>query len=228
MQQRPELFRLHDYSVDKILREGDAHKARLIRAWKDGEVFVLKDLSPMRPVFRWLYGRRILAREAAVMAGLAGTGLAPELRGRHGPDLIAFDFVETNRRKNYLRKKIEPERMPRVLASLEDAVLRLHAAGYLHFDLRQRKNILVLPDDRVVLIDFESSRRVGTGWLGQRILVRLFGRVDRGAVLKWRARFLPQQVSPEERARVDRYARWRRFWPGKRVGRWLRGLFGAT
>lgn len=225
MQKCPELFRFHDYSVDQILREGNPHKPRLLRAWRGDQVVVLKDISHTGRLFRWLYGRRSLAREVRVMEALSGTGLVPAARGRIGKDTIAFDFVYTGRRKDYLRKKIEPDRMPGILDDLTSAVDRFHAAGFLHFDLRQRKNILVDADDRVVLIDFESSRRVGTGWIGQRILVPLLGRVDRAAVLKWRSRFLPESLTDRERESVSGYARWRRLWPAKRIGRWLRDRF---
>lgn len=225
MQRRPELFRFHDYSVDKVLRQGSPHKARILRAWRDDQVYVLKDISQTRAFFRLLYGRRSLAREVRVMERLQGTGLVPTAGPRLGPDAIAFEFVQTGRCKNYLRKKIGRKRMSRVLATLGDAVTKFHAAGFLHFDLRQRKNILVHADDRIVLIDFESSRRVGTGWFGQRVLVPLFGRIDRGAVLKWRSRFLPESLSEQERRTVDGYSHWRRLWPAKRIGRWLRGCF---
>ncbi|MFJ3196802.1 class III lanthionine synthetase LanKC [Streptomyces griseoviridis] len=52
-------------------------------------------------------------------------------------------------------------RCERVLARTEEAMDRLHAAGYLFVDVSPG-NLLVAEDDTVRLIDFESAHRIGT------------------------------------------------------------------
>lgn len=211
------------YSVDGIHRAGAAYKARIVRARRGDLACIIKDLTPMRPLFRWLYGRRMLRREAAMLEKLAGFAAAPRLVERIGRDAIAVERVAT--RYKYLRKKIPPAAMPGVLAALGEAVAGLHRRGIVHLDLRQRKNILVPADDRVVLIDFESARDLGTGFLGRRVLMPLLGRIDRAAVLKWRVKFTPDQVSEEERRRLRRHDALKRLWPWKALGRLLRRCF---
>jgi predicted Ser/Thr protein kinase len=214
------------YSIDRICRAGDAHKARILFGRRDGVACVIKDLAPMRPLFRALYGRRMLAREARALEALSACSITPRLVERISADAIAVERIAT--KYKYLRSKIPAEVMPGVLRALDRAVEELHSRGFVHFDLRQRKNILVPNDRAVVLIDFESSRNLGRGWFGRRVLMPMLSGIDRAAVLKWKAKFAPEMLSTADRRRAERYAAWKRLWPWKRLGRWLRRQANAS
>lgn len=218
----PELPSFDGYVVRKVKRDGAVHKGRVSIARKDGVVCVVKDLGTMRPSFRWLFGRRNLAREARALEKLADFEGAPRLIERISKDAIAIEFVPTLHK--YLRDKIPRSQLPAILRSFEETVARLHARGFVHLDLRQRKNVLVPAADRVILIDFESSRDL-SGPVG-RLLLPWLARVDRAAVLKWKVKFTPELCTPAEIAKVARYASWKRVWPWKKLGRVARRWFG--
>ncbi|MFH0947232.1 MAG: lipopolysaccharide kinase InaA family protein [Planctomycetota bacterium] len=215
-----DLTTLGGYSIDKVCREGGTYKARVLFGHLGGTPCVIKDLSPMRPLLRMLYGRRMLGREARALELLAAFPWTPRLIERISPDAIAVERIKS--KYKYLRSKIPREVLPAVLTALEQAVADLHRNGFVHLDLRQRKNILVPTDQSVALIDFESSRNLGRGHFGQKILLPLFGWIDRAAVLKWKAKFAPEMLTTEDLRRAERYALWKLLWPWKRFGRWLR------
>jgi predicted Ser/Thr protein kinase len=203
------------YVLDGEIRSGAFYKARIVRgrrgpdAARASEPCVIKDLSPLRAPFR-VYARRMLEREARILERLHDSWVAPRLLERISRDAIAIEFVESD----YLRKRIrrKPHRMARVLAAFERAVDELHRRGIAHLDLRQRKNVLVKPDDSVVLIDFESAWDLARMPLLRRLLEPLLFRIDRNAVLKWKVKFAPELATADERRRVQRYYRWKRLW----------------
>jgi RIO-like serine/threonine protein kinase len=212
--------RFGEYDVEAVLAPGDRHKARVMLARRGEQRCVIKDLSRMRPLFRWFYGRRMLAREARALDRLAGFESVPRLVERLSKDALVTEFIPAI----YLRKSLPVRRKPAVLRAFRDVVSQLHERGVVHLDLRQRKNVLVLPDDRVVLIDFESALVLGDrgvrGWLRDRLAP-----IDRSAVLKWRAKYTPNSLTRDERKALERHRRWQRVWVLKDIGRFLRGLF---
>ncbi|MFG0315794.1 MAG: hypothetical protein ACF8XB_00870 [Planctomycetota bacterium JB042] len=219
----PDLPSFDGFVVRKVKRDGAVHKGRVSIAERDGVVCVVKDLGPMRPILRRLYGRRNLAREARALERLADFPGTPRLLRRISKDAIAVEFVRTLHK--YLRDKIPREQLPAILRSFEETVAALHARGFVHLDLRQRKNVLVPTADRVVLIDFESSRDL-SGPIARRLLLPWLARIDRAAVRKWKVKLAPEICSPEEIEAVARYGRWKRVWPWKRLGRIVRRWFG--
>jgi predicted Ser/Thr protein kinase len=216
----PQPVTLHGYVVEAVLRHGDPHKSRVLLAHKDGQRVVIKDLSPMRPFFRTLFGRRMLRREARALDALRGHSGVPRLIERIGDDALAIEFFTAM----YLRKSLANERKPRVLKAFAKAVTALHERGVVHLDLRQRKNILVTQDDRVILIDFESALVCGRGWFG-RALTALFSPIDRSAVIKWQTRFVPMMLSQADRNREARWRFLKKLWFVKGAARRIRVLF---
>lgn len=175
--------------------------------------------------YRTLFGRGMLRREVRALERLAATGLVPRVIEWVTRDAVAIEYIEGgNARKGYLRKRIGAERMPRVLAALGQAVSVLQAHGVIHLDLRQRKNILVLADDSVRLIDFESSWHLGDGLLGRRVLMPMLGWIDRSAALKWKSRLAPAAMTESDWRRVRMQRLTRLGWPFKRVAKALRRL----
>lgn len=220
----PDLLRTRGFTVGATLRHGAAYKARVMEVTRDGKRFIAKDLGAMHPLFRALFGRRVLRHEAALLEHLIESGVVPRLVERIGQDTIVLELVEGGplRKKNKLRPR---SRIETVLRSLAHAVETLHRHGVSHLDLRNRRNILVTGDDRVVLVDFESGRRVDRGMFG-RLLRSLLVEVDRQSVLEWRHRLAPTGLTPEDLDARRRYRSWKKFWFVKKLGKRVRRLFG--
>lgn len=210
------------YRTVRVLRHGAVHKARVLEARRGEQHCVIKDLAPMHPMLRALYGRRMLEREARVLERLDGLDEVPRLVERISRDAIAIQFVG----RRLLNKKMARRPQPILLQRLEDAVAALHARGVVHLDLRQRRNIIVKRDLRIRLLDFESAWDLSSGLLRRRLLFPLLARVDRAAVLKWRYQLGKDALSRDQRRRVKRYYVWKRVWLFKKIGRRVRRLFG--
>lgn len=215
---------LKGYEIEGVQRPGAIHKGRVLLGRKGDQECVIKDLSPMLPFYRILFGRRNLRREARVLEELHDFPGSPLLVERISRDAIAIARVPTIYK--YLRTKIPRRYLPRVLDAFEATVKALHERGYVHLDLRQRKNVLIPDHDQVVLVDFESCRRF-TGPLGRNLIFPFLARIDRAAVLKWRAKMAPETLDSGQMRCVRRYRVWKVFWPWKRLGKGMRRLLGS-
>jgi len=90
-----------------------------------------------------------------------------------------------------------------------------------HLDLHQKLNALIDAEGRAWVIDLGQGLDCSRGAL-RRLLFPALARIDRNAVLKFRARYAPDTLDPARRDRlVARYRESRDHWL-KRLGRRLR------
>jgi predicted Ser/Thr protein kinase len=207
----------------RVIHPGSATKASvLVIEWEQGPVLI-KDVRPLHALVRATYGRGVLRREERALAALAGAPGVPRLLGRIDQDALAIEYLEAEP----LRRNLGPERLRRACIALGPRVDELHARGVVHLDLRQKRNILVDAAGEVFLIDFQSAMVLAPGgWRG--FLLRILAPLDRGAVLKFRARYVPDLLSDAERARARRARLLGRLWIFHRFGPLLRWLFGRS
>lgn len=177
----------------------------------DGRL-VLRDYAARPWLVRSTWGRVSIAREAAAYRRLQGVEGVPRFVGT--PDacslLISFVVGETLVRRN-CRRDVGYE----LFLHLESLLAEIHARGVAHGDVR-RKNIIVTPDRKPCLIDFETAVIRGplTGWL-----FRTVAGIDMARALKIRGEAFARRLTDEERARLRS--------PGLllRGGRFLRRTF---
>jgi len=182
----------------------------------EGRRFVVKDVRPMHPWARHLYGRRVLRREERALAALAGVAGIPGLLGRIDRDALALEFVDAEP----IRRDLDAGRLHRACEQLAERIAAMHARGVVHLDLRQKRNVLVDARGDVTLVDFQSAWVLRPGSIG----VRLLAPFDRSAVLKYRWRYAPELLDEAERRRARRSERLGRFWIFNRFGPLLRFL----
>lgn len=99
--------------------------------------------------------RVLLARERRALEALEGLDGVPSLerdpRWGAGRDVLVRDFLEG-------RALHEAERLPRdFFEHLAALARRLHERGVCHNDLHKEQNVLVRPDGRPALIDFQLA-----------------------------------------------------------------------
>jgi hypothetical protein len=204
-----------------VIHAGSATKSSVRVVATGGQRLLVKDVRPLHPLLRTIYGRRVLRREERALAALEGTAGVPRLLGRVDVDAIAMEYLDAEP----LRRDLGRERLEAALAKLGERVDALHERGVVHLDLRQRRNVLVGPAGEVFLVDFQSALVLGRGGMGG-VLLRWLARFDRGGVLKFKARYAPQLLTAAE-LRVARRQRWLgRLWIFHRFGPMLRWLFG--
>ena len=204
------------------IHPGSPTKAALRVVELSGRRLVVKDVRPLHPWVRALYGRWVLRREERALRWLDGTPGVRRLLARIDEDAIALEHVDGEP----LRRQLGAERIARACERLGPRVAELHRRGAVHLDLRQKRNILVDAQGEVFLVDFQSALLFPAGGVGGWLLRRLRW-VDENAVLKFRARYAPQLLTDAERARARRQRWLGRLWIFHRFGPLLRAVFGG-
>jgi serine/threonine protein kinase len=157
------------------------------RADSDGEPRIVRDAGPARPWVRWL-ARRLLSREARVLAAMTGIDGVPQL--------LRADPVRLER--SYLAgvaMQVAKPRDPAYFRSAARLLRRLHSIGVVHNDLAKEPNLLVCDDGSPAFVDFQL------GWYAPR-RGRLFRRLayeDLRHLLKHKRSYCPQYLTQRER-----------------------------
>ena len=207
----------------RLLHPGSSTKAAIVVVEGPDGPRLMKDVSVMHPLVRWIYGRRVLLREERALTALYGMVGVPKLYGRIDSDALLMEFITGET----LRRQFDKPRLTKACVALADRVASLHERGVVHLDLRQKHNVLVDAEGGVVLIDFQSALVLGhSGWRG--LLLRLLAPLDRMAVLKHRARYVPEGLDANDRKRARRMHRLGQLWIFHRLGPLLRALFGGS
>lgn len=181
-------------------------KPRVYRVEGPGGPFILKDAAGLSgPGAVW--ARVTLRREARALQRLAGLPFVPDIVARPDARSLAVTLIDA---WPLDRAQFRSHGRP-IADRLMAAVRAMHARGVYHLDLRHRSNVLVAADGTPHLVDFGAATVPGP--LGRLLFGRLMARVDELAVLKYVARFMPEELTAEEARRLIRGAFWRRMWP---------------
>lgn len=188
---------------------GEASEPRLLKADLFGQIAVA-DLNGVACVVRDTTGarwwtkalaRRLAAREAKALRALAGVADVAQLRGWDGKILMRSWIPGAP-----LQQVGAAD--PRFFDALRRLVVRLHRRNVVHNDLAKQPNVLVQPDGRPALVDFQLAavhRRRGR-WF------RLCGREDLRHLLKHKRRYFEPLLTPRERAILARPSGPARVW----------------
>ena len=207
-------------ATERVLRPASGAKPAILLVRSGGRRVIVKDFSECSGFTRRFYARWLVGRETRVYARLAGMPGVPAFRGRLDAFAFAVDYIEGATLKDLPHSDIPAA----AFAELATLIRSLHARGVIHFDCRQKTNVVLTPDGRPHLVDFASAVCVGTGWLGQRLLVPLLGWADWSGMRKLKARYRPETVTPED-ARTVRQAAWLGWlWPPTLLRRLARRL----
>ena len=197
----------------ELLREGRIANARVLRVGVGGAEWTVKDFASRPWWVRNLLGRWLLRRELRALRRLAGIDGVPAAAFRVDAHAIAARFVPGAT----LDKAPREQMTERFFLDLEALFRRVHARGLVHLDSRGSSNLLVTPDGRPAVIDFQAA--LSTAWLPGP-LRRLLERIDLGGVYKNWLRHAPASLDEARRAEYERSTRLRRLWIG-------RGYFGV-
>ena len=156
----------------------------------------------------WI-GKLLARRETAMYQRMSGVDGVPRLIGRVGPTGMMHEFIPGHPLAR--REKVGDAFFPQLAKLLGQA----HSRHMAYVDLNKRQNILIGDDGRPYLIDFQISLYLPpTGWSGFlpfRWLLTRFQRADWYHMLKHKRRLRPDQMTPDETARVQRLSIWIRL-----------------
>jgi hypothetical protein len=195
--------------------EGDG-AARLYRYELPTGPAVLKEWKPRPRLLRW-WAALLMRREIRHYRLLRGCPGIPEYLGHEGSVALLIRYVDATP----IHRKMAPALLRAGLDDLERVLQGVHARRFVHLDAHQKLNALIDAGGHAWLVDLGQGLDCSRGWLRRAIFPRLV-RVDREAVLKFRARYAPDTLDPAQRDRlVARFSERRERWP-KRFGRALR------
>lgn len=167
------------YSIEKALHFSNGGGIYLARENEAGERIVLREARPFAALEE--NGQDAVARlahEAAVLKDLSGLDFVPSFHGTFTSwehHFLAEEYIEGDTLWDFMAKRNPAIRgrmtaesaagyaneVAGILDQLESAVTQLHKRGYVFADLHP-KNIIVRPDGRVALVDFELCYRPDT------------------------------------------------------------------
>lgn len=201
-----------------VLKDEGEGAARLRRFDLPRGRVVLKEWRPRGRLMRW-WARILMRREIRHYRLLDGCRGIPRYLGHEGDEALLIEYVDGQP----IRRQLPRQLLLAGLDDLEAVITGLHARRFVHLDLHQKLNALIDGEGRAWLIDLGQGLDCSRGVL-RRLIFPALARVDRNAVLKFRARYAPDTFHPDERERlVARHAVRRERWP-KRIGRALRRL----
>lgn len=187
-----------DDDVPRVLKSDEL--GHVLLADYRGQRAICRDIGPARWWAR-PFARRAAAREARVLARLAGLPGVPELLFWDGRRLW----------RSYIEAAPMQEAMPRGRDYYRDAMrllAQLHRHDVVHNDLAKEPNWLVTPEGAPALIDFQLAwRRPRRGRL-----FRLLAREDIRHLLKHKRTYCPQALNARQRRILATPAAHSRLW----------------
>lgn len=204
----------------QVLRVGTASRAEVAVYRLADDAIVVKDCISMSPLLRLVFGRRVQKREIGIYRRLADVPGIPVFRGRIDQNAFAMEFIEGDT----MARGLDPDRLEKAFLTLDAVLDALHERRVVHLDLKQKRNVIVRPDGRAAVIDFESALYFAPRSPGS-ILFRFLKGRDRAGLLKFKAKYAPALLTPEEARKARRESMFSRFWPFKLLVRQLRRPF---
>ncbi|NLF99419.1 MAG: serine/threonine protein kinase [Lentisphaerae bacterium] len=187
------------------------HKGRWCNAdcWRvmAGDEWFVKDFSNRPLLLRGTLGIWMTRRECAFLQRIEAGGYTPAATRRLDRFALAQRFVPSRALKTFAPGELPPA----FFARLETQVRDMHRRQVVHLDLRNANNILVTPDGKPVLIDFQSA--ISTRRLPTR-LRKVLERLDLSGIYKHWARLAPESLgAPREKILLWqlRVRKWWRF-----------------
>ena len=209
----PERGELAD-AIVSVLRTGRRGNADLYIVDLGDGPLVVKDFAAKSWLVR-LLGRVQIVHECGAYQWLDGVEGLPRFIGRIDRYALAIERIDatqlTYASSRYSAGTRHLEGLRRVL----DSFL---TRGFAHLDLRGRRNVLIRPDGRIVVLDLAGALWFRPGGFWHRLLSPLISWNHKNTLFKWKVLLAPHALSEDERASLQRFRRLQRLWVFNRKG----------
>jgi len=166
-----------------------------------GRRAVVKEFTSNGPVYRNLIGRFLIWRESKAYRKLKGLDGVPELYGVVGGTAIIIEEIQGRYLENIEKELTLPSSF---FLELEKLIEEIHLRGVAHCDLKRAPNILLGSNCRPYIVDWASAiSRDEFRLFPLDMIYRRFLIDDRLAVIKLKLRHLPDEVTDEQRKRLE-------------------------
>ena len=201
-------------SVLSVLRSKRRRNADLFVVDAGDGALVVKDFSG-KSWWTRLLGRMQTAHECRAYRCLDGMHGIPRFIGRIDSHALAIErVVATQLTYAANRYSAGARHLDRLRIILED----FQARGFVHLDLRGRRNVMIRPDGEIVVLDLAGSLWFRPGSFWHRLLRPLTEANHRNTLFKWKVLLTPESLSEGERASLHRFRRLQRVWFFNRKG----------
>lgn len=198
------------YETTGLIRKNDGFDPELsVVKLSDGRTGIIKDFRKCTFLMRCFTGEWLLNREEFVLGKLAGIEGVPNVILRADKNAMIYEYIPDTRPIHKFR---EGELPAAVYEKLTGIVKAIHDRGVIHFDLRQKRNILISRDMRVYVVDFATSFYFRLNSAHQRRLFGLFKNVDKSALLKIKNRLFRADMTEAEKEFLRKFLLWRSMW----------------
>jgi len=193
------------------------HKPEIRLYEVEGARFVVKDGAGIHAFIKLLMSRRTQRKEVEVYKRLQGVAGVPGLLGVLDRDAFCIEFIEGET----LARGLGPKRLEPAIEDLGRVIAAIHDRRVVHLDLKQKRNVVVKPDNTVAVIDFQSA----ICFKNIRFFFALLKQRDIAGLIKFKGRYLPDLLTPSESKRYDKEKLLAKLWPFTHLTRFLRRLF---
>lgn len=201
-------------SVVSVLRTGRRGNADLYIIDRGDGPLVVKDFSAKSWLVR-LLGRLQIVHECRAYEWLEGIEGIPRFVGRIDRYALAIRRVEATQ-LTYASSRYSAG--SRHLANLRRVLDRFLERGFVHLDLRGRRNVMIRPDGRIVVLDLAGALWFRPDGFWHRLLSPLIAWNHSNTLFKWKVLLAPQTLSRAERKSLQRFRRLQRLWLFNRKG----------
>lgn len=186
----------------KILRPSSSTRPTIWLVEENGVKLVVKDFSRNRCLYKNLFGRLLIWREAKAYRRLRGLKGIPRCYGVLEGLALVTEFVEG---KTLKQMEKEGNLSPLFFERLKELIDSFHMRGIAHCDLKRTPNILVSRGEQPYILDWAASIFASECKIFP--LTKIYKRLlrdDDMALIKMKLRHIPQHVTKHEKAMYER------------------------
>jgi hypothetical protein len=200
--------------VATVLRSQRRRNADLFVIDSPGDMMVIKDFSK-KSWWTRLLGRMQVAHECRAYRWLGNMPGLPRFIGRIDRHALAIEKVEVTQ-LTYAANRYSAG--ARHLEGLTAILKEFRSRGFVHLDLRGRRNVMIRPDGEIVVLDLAGAVWFRPDGFWFKLFRPLIVANDLNTLFKWKVLLTPDSLTEPERASLRRFRRLQRAWFFNRKG----------
>jgi hypothetical protein len=201
-------------AISTVLRSQRRRNADLFVVHTPASAMVVKDFSGKSWWTRFL-GRMQIAHECRAYEWLGDTPGVPRFYGRIDRHALAVEKVEVTQLTYAANRYSDGHRH---LENLTSVLKEFRSRGFIHLDLRGRRNVMLRSDGEILVLDLAGAVWLKPESLWFRLLLPLIRANDRNTLFKWKVLLTPDRLTSREKASLRRFRRLQRIWFFNRKG----------
>jgi predicted Ser/Thr protein kinase len=169
--------------------------------------WVVKDCSVCHPLIRNTVGRFLFYREIRALQRLKNLKSIPGPIVTPRKWTLAYPYIAGKTLRESIKNQDHIK--DSFFEKLEELVIKMHQQGVAHLDIRNRRNIIITPQNEPVIIDFQSA--IFIDHLPKKIRQLLLN-IDLSGVYKHWKKITNKTLTPQREEVINKSESLRKFW----------------